>query len=76
MNEELKDIREIITKVIDGKLGTYEFDDVMSIKCADPQAEALRLLVWQVQDLFPTNNRAQFCSEPGIRLLRFLLELI
>lgn len=73
MTEELKDIQEIIAKVINGTLGTYEFDDEMSIKCSDPRAEALRLLVWQVQDLFPSNDPNQFCSEKGIRLLKCLL---
>jgi hypothetical protein len=69
MTGELKDIQEIIAKVIDGTIGTYEFDDGMSIKCS----EALRLLVWQVQDLFPSNDPNRFCSEKGIRLLKCLL---
>jgi len=73
MTEEIKNIQEIMAKVINGTLGTYEFDDGMSLKCSDPKAEALRILVWQVQDLFPSNDPNQFCSEKGIRLLKSVL---
>jgi hypothetical protein len=37
MTEELKAIQHIVTKVTNGTLGTYEFDDGMSVKGSDPK---------------------------------------
>ena len=74
MSEELDLIRRTITKLVEGKLTTYEWDDTMSGSCNDPAAEALRRIAWQVPGLFPPSKRSAYCSEKGLEFFKLLLE--
>jgi hypothetical protein len=74
MSDQLDLIRGTITKLIEGKLSTYEWDDNMSGKCNDSVAEALRRISWQVPDLFPPAKRPAYCSEKGLEFFKLLLE--
>jgi hypothetical protein len=74
MSNEYQLIRATIEKFIQGKLTTYEWDDNMSIACADQAAESLRQIAWQVFDLFPPAKGKDFCSEAGIHFLKLILQ--
>jgi hypothetical protein len=73
MNKQFELTRNTIAGLIQGSLDVYEWDDNMSVKCTDPQAEALRRIAWQVRDLFPPNDRKEFCSSEGLGFLKLLL---
>jgi hypothetical protein len=74
MSKEFQLIRETLAKLTSGSLGTYELDDVISIKCDDPSAEALRRIAGQIPDLFPPSDAREYCSEKGIQFIQLLLK--
>jgi hypothetical protein len=71
---ELKRIAEALQKVIEGSDSTYDWDDLMSVKCDDPQAEAVRILCWQVSEAFP--GKGSLCNENGLAIFREILKVL
>ncbi len=83
MDPQFERIRRTISKLVDGTIGTYEWDDNMHSKMDDrknKQAEALRRIAWDVSRLFPPPAKGAskgywYTSEKGLELFKCLLNL-
>lgn len=73
---EFTDIVVALEKRISETDSTYEWDDLMSIRCKDRRAEAIRQMCWLVMDAFPGSRPQDYCSEEGRAVLKAILEAL
>ena len=76
MSSNFDRLRKTISKLIEGTLTTYEWDDNMSIWLDEPKAEALRQIANMVGQggLFPPTDRREYTSDEGLEFFKLLLE--
>lgn len=67
-----KEISELILRFIGDLpgLGEWEWDDFISIRDKDPEIEAVRRKVLEIEIQYPPEDGRGWCSEEGINKMR------
>ena len=63
---------EVIDRFLQGTGAPYAWDDFTSVRCTDPVVEAARLRCVSVRDEHPSERPGEYCSAPGLSVLRDL----
>jgi hypothetical protein len=74
MDPTREEVAKIIDDFISDNIGTYDWDDFISIKITDPELERIRIFCLEVTDLYPSVEDGHYCSDEGINRLRGLAD--
>ena len=60
-----REVAQLIRAVLDGSIGKWDWDDLTSIRQADPEMEAIRLRLIRIYDEYPAGKSGGYCNEAG-----------
>ena len=64
------EVADVIERFVEGRTGTWEWDDFTSIRQCDVAVEQARLRCIAVRQEFPSNHPQHYCSTDGLEALR------
>jgi hypothetical protein len=64
------EVADVIERFVEGRTGTWEWDDFTSVLQSDVAVEQARLRCIAVRDEFPSNHPHDYCSSRGLEALR------
>jgi hypothetical protein len=69
-----KEVRDILTRFLDGTGSPYEFDDFVSVRIGDRQLDEIRDRCAGLWSEFPPERPGHYCGEAGVAVIREFIE--
>ncbi len=68
------EVAAVIEGFLDHTQGPWDWDDFLTSTLADPDIDRVRIICFDVHDLYPPGEEGGYCSEEGIKVLRNLVK--
>ncbi len=65
-----RQVADWIENFLEGKGGSWDWDDFISLPINDPELDKIRLRCCDLSEEFPPGENEDYCSEEGVRVMR------
>lgn len=67
---------DVLTGMVEGTVGPYDWDDFISIKSKDRFLDAVRITSGHTRDIFPPEADGEYTNPVGLEVLALLADIL
>lgn len=74
INRSKSEVASLIKNFLNGKGNPWDWDEFTSIPILSKELDMIRKECVSLPDLYPPNEKGNYCNDSGIKRLRIMLE--
>lgn len=68
------EVADLMERFLSGNIGTWEWDDFISLPINDPELEKVRMRCATLDNEFPATQRGHYCGPEGFKILEMMIK--